>query len=971
LRRAAGLWPCALALALACPAAARADVAAYLGKPVISVTLAIEGQRTTDESLTNLVTSLPGRPLSMIEVRETIGRLFSLGRFEDVQVDASPAAGGVALRYDLTPVHPVTKITFAGSTSEPGIDTSALRRAVVDRYGVSPSLGRADEMARVVADQLADGGYLHARVDPHAEIFHHPDRATLVFDVAPGPRTTIASIVIDGDAGVSRGALLDMLDVSEGDAYERQQLEDRFDRYLENRRKSAHYLAQISLSEELTDGDRQAHLTLTVDQGPVVQIAFAGDQLPANRLADLVPVEREGSADEDLLEDSSLRIEAFLRGQGYRDAAAPYTREETDGRLLITFLVHKGAEYRVATFDVAGNASIPTEALLPLLRTHVGGPFSQAALNADVAVIQAAYRRQGFASASATAASSPIANESRPDEIAVGVTITVVEGARTLVTGIEFTGNTTVPTADLRRVVGLEIGQPYVATQLVADQDVLVGHYADLGYPSTTVSAVPHFNTGLTGADVEFAIQEGTRFFVDHIVLIGNAHTSADTILRAMQLHPGDPIGRAALNNSQQRLVALGLFRRVRIEQVPHGSGNRRDIVVTVEEAPATTIGYGAGVEGRLRVVRSESSGGVASERFEVAPRASFDITRNNLFGKNRTLTFSTSFSLYPKDSPFFANQPQTQTGGGFGFAEYRLLGAYREPRLAGTDADFSASGTLEQQIRSSFNFARRTASATVTRRMTSSVFVTGGYQLQRTQVFDVQVDPSMQNQLDRTFSKYRLSSITGSIIRDTRNDTLNPSLGFLLSGNAQLAALNLGSEAGFTKLFLSGQAYHTVPHARGTVFAGSVRVGMGFPRQVISTQADGSRQTEAADLLPESERFFAGGDTTVRGFALDRLGTPATIVDGFPIGGDGLVILNAEMRVPLWGQLGAVGFVDSGNVFPHVSDIDLGGLRSSVGFGIRFGSPFGPIRADLGFKVHRQPGEGLTAFHLSFGQAF
>ncbi len=219
MRRVAALWLCALAIALARPATVRAAVADYLGKPVVSVTLTIEGQQTTDESLGDLVTSMPGHPLSMTEVRETIGRLFSLGRFEDVQVDASPAAGGVALRYDLTPVHPVTRITFTGNTDQPGVDTGALRRAVVDRYGVSPSLGRADEMARVVADQLADVGYLHARVDPHAEIFHHPDRATLVFNTDPGPRSTIASIVVDGDAGVSRGALLDMLDVAQGDPY--------------------------------------------------------------------------------------------------------------------------------------------------------------------------------------------------------------------------------------------------------------------------------------------------------------------------------------------------------------------------------------------------------------------------------------------------------------------------------------------------------------------------------------------------------------------------------------------------------------------------------------------------------------------------------------------------------------------------------------------------------------------------------
>ena len=89
------------------------------------------------------------------------------------------------------------------------------------------------------------------------------------------------------------------------------------------------------------------------------------------------------------------------------------------------------------------------------------------------------------------------------------------------------------------------------------------------------------------------------------------------------------------------------------------------------------------------------------------------------------------------------------------------------------------------------------------------------------------------------------------------------------------------------------------------------------------------------------------------------------------PIGGNGLVIFNAELRVPVAGGLGVVGFVDTGNVFARVSNIDLGELRTAVGSGVRYKSPFGPIRFDLGFKVNRQPGEGLTAWFISFGQAF
>ena len=128
---------------------------------------------------------------------------------------------------------------------------------------------------------------------------------------------------------------------------------------------------------------------------------------------------------------------------------------------------------------------------------------------------------------------------------------------------------------------------------------------------------------------------------------------------------------------------------------------------------------------------------------------------------------------------------------------------------------------------------------------------------------------------------------------------------------------------------------------------------------------------------LPVSERFFAGGDTTVRGFALDRLGDIETIdKDGFPKGGHGLIVLNAELRIPVGRGIGAVGFFDAGNVFANAGDVSLGKVRGTVGMGIRYQSPIGPIRVDLGMKLDRRQLENgsrerLTALHVSIGQAF
>jgi outer membrane translocation and assembly module TamA len=170
-------------------------------------------------------------------------------------------------------------------------------------------------------------------------------------------------------------------------------------------------------------------------------------------------------------------------------------------------------------------------------------------------------------------------------------------------------------------------------------------------------------------------------------------------------------------------------------------------------------------------------------------------------------------------------------------------------------------------------------------------------------------------------------------------------------------------------------------------VFAAGARLGLatGFQREVIRLDADGRPVLDAGgapimDLVqevPASERFFAGGDTTVRGFALDRLGTPATLdVNGVPKGGDAVVILNGELRAPLGKNFSGVAFLDLGNVFANVRDVDLMSLRGGAGFGLRYGSPIGPIRFDIGFKLDRHrfldgTRESPFELYIGVGQAF
>lgn len=970
-RRAGPVPAAAVLLATVLAGTGRADVGDYLGKLVGSVRLVVEGRDTTDAALTGVVETRAGAPLSMAAVRESVSHLFSLGRFEDVRVEATLRGGRVALVYDLSPIHEVTRIAFAGTVDAPGVDTDRLRAAATDRYGPTPALGRAVDVARAVADALEERGYLHARVAPRAELHHHPDRATIVLTLDVGDRTRVGTVQVVGLPAAEHAGLLRALDLKSGAPYERDVLAARIDQWVEGRRRHGYDEMRLTPTVALADRDRLANLTLTVVPGPHVRVVFTGDALPSGLPRDMVPVEREGSVDEDLLEDSTNRIEAYLRAAGYRDAAAPHTRAEQAGELTITFDVRKGSLYRVRTVGIAGNAALPLTAFAGRLRTREGQPFASASLDADVSAMEALYRRNGFASARVQAAVDVARRPGGAPDIPVDVRISVREGARTVVGSVRLEGNASVASDTLRRNLAVQPGRPFYAADLALDRDAIQLQYANLGYPNATVGGAPGLSADGTRADVVYTIQEGPRVFVDHVLIIGNVRTSRRTILRELRFKPGDPLGLAAVNESQRRLASLGLFRRVRIAELSHGGESRRDVLVTVEEAPATTISYGGGFEVRPRIVRSGAAG-VASTRLEFAPRASFDVGRANLFGKRRSVNLFTSVGRLLNSS-----------AGNSGFTEYRVLGTYREPQLFGTAADAAVTATLEQQLRSSFDFTRRSLTVDVGRKLTRTVSASGGYQIQTVEVFNENISPSDKLLIDRLFPQVRLSSFSGSLIRDTRNDPIDPTEGGYLSANGQLAARAIHSEVGFAKTFMTAEVFHTLPHTRGIVFAGDARLGMarGFPRPALDAAGQpilgDNGRPEIVEDLPPSERFFAGGDTTVRGFSLDELGTPATIdQNGFPIGGNALVIFNAELRVPVRGGLGVVGFLDSGNVFRDTGDIDLGALRSSVGFGVRYRSPVGPIRVDLGFKLGRRnivPGrrEALTALHISLGQAF
>jgi outer membrane protein assembly factor BamA len=225
---------------------------------------------------------------------------------------------------------------------------------------------------------------------------------------------------------------------------------------------------------------------------------------------------------------------------------------------------------------------------------------------------------------------------------------------------------------------------------------------------------------------------------------------------------------------------------------------------------------------------------------------------------------------------------------------------------------------------------------------------VTYGYSFARVHSFDLDPNPNFP-----AFDVVvKIARVTGTYAWDTRDDPSNARTGWFHSSGLDYGPARLGSDFRFVRYL--AQQYYFKTLGETLVLASGVRVG--------AAKAFGQ------DLIP-SERFFGGGGTTVRGFAEDGLGSQNFFGD--PVGGNGLLLLNQEVRFPVFKWVRGVGFLDAGNVFARASGISLTDLEAGGGFGLRIESPFALIRVDYGLPLTRRAQEPRGRWYFGIGQTF
>jgi outer membrane protein assembly factor BamA len=592
------------------------------------------------------------------------------------------------------------------------------------------------------------------------------------------------------------------------------------------------------------------------------------------------------------------------------------------------------------------------------------------------------YRSNGFAAATVVA---QVDDNYGKKEGNLFIHFVIHEGVQTRVSDLRIEGNQAFGQEELLGVVASSPGQPYSEASVGSDRANILALYFNEGFPEATFeSTVEPLNAqpastetpantlqdkaSETRADKKVAplqqdavrlvykIHEGPQTHVRRVLVTGYDHTRPNVIQREVQVKPAQPLREGQVVDSQRRLYNLGVFNRVTISpQNPAGTDPDKDIVVLVEEAKRYTIAYGGGFE----VQRLGSTTDPAAGEIQAAPRGIFEISKLNLTGRADSLSLKLRGSTLQGRALLGYSSPST----------------FGDPKLS-----FQATTFLEKtQDINTFTETHYEVSVQLTNQLSHATTLLGRYSFRKVLVSNLNIPPE---EIPLFQQPTLISQFSASWVRDTRDNPADAAKGWLNSADLGVSDTYIGSSASFLRFLYQNSSYH--PIKRRFSFARSVRVGVLAPyRDTVSLTFPAPTVEPLPRVIPLPERLFAGGGTSLRGFALNQAG-PRDSITGFPVGGQALLIFNQEFRFPMrlpWvgNKVGGTLFYDGGNVFSRVSRInlhwsspkpifdpanpkqclsncsnELNYFSHTIGFGARYATPVGPIRVDLGYALNR-----------------
>lgn len=737
---------------------------------------------------------------------------------------------------------------------------------------------------------------------------------------------TITAIKVKNNRAISSETILSKVRTKVGDKFSQDLLNEDLKRLY-----ATQYFTDVSI--DVADHEGGVAVTFVVEEKSVIEdIVFKGNKVfRAQKLKATMKSKPNEMLNPALLIQDISEIKSLYVKKGYPSADVKYTidlNKETN-KAIINITIDESTRVTVKKVDVTGNKIVKTNAIRKILGTKPAwlfnaGVFQDDVLQEDVEKIKAMYDDVGYLDAQVTP---------KLDYAEGGKTLNVIfvieEGKPYLVGSIAVKGNLVFPEKDIRKKIKMVSGKPFSSRALRDDAVAIRQYYYNYGYMNAVVDIERNVDQAANKIDIVYNVDAKEIVYVGKVEIRGNLKTKDIVVRRELRVYPGEKYNGEKMRRSKERIYNLGFFENVSFETEPTEKPNVQNLIVNVKESKTGEFSFGGGYSSVDMLVG-----------FAEVTQRNFDLFNWPYFtGGGQNLSIRAEIGMVRNNYNISWTDPWI-----FGY-----------PFLFGFDV-YRASHTQSTDLGWSYDEVRTGGNIRLGKEFTDNLRGDLSYKLEDVKISNLISNASQdfQNEVGSNW----ISALTYEMTWDTRDNVFNPGKGYIINGSIQDAGGVFGGDKNFVKGTFGVSYYHTF-----------------FEKFVIELKGRGglSGPYGSSDEVPVYERFYAGGANTIRGYKERRVG-PRDPGSDEPIGGEAIVLGNAELTFPLYENIlkGAV-FYDVGNVWRRNEDFLVGGhYRAGVGVGVRVKTPVGPVRVDYGYPLNRQEGDSSTGeFYFSMSRGF
>jgi len=670
---------------------------------------------------------------------------------------------------------------------------------------------------------------------------------------------------------------------------------------------------------KVEDFEGGVKLTFVVTERPFVRdLSFAGNKrLDAAALQEKIDLKLGGVYNPVEVTRAAEKLKEFYEEEGYFEVGiSPDVTKLPDGDVAVTFRIVEGRKMTIEKVVIEGTQGVKPEKIKEILLTQerqyyiLRGTVQRQKLEDDVDRIVAFYNDNGYIQARVESTETQVDRQNAR----VIIRIVVVEGPQFRVGGVDITGNNVLPIEEIRRRVQLKPNDIYSRAKLRDSAKDIGDVYGTIGRASADINPQIALDVPNRKVNITFEIVEGPEVFVERINISGNTRSQEKILRREIPMHEGDLFTTQKLERAKQKLRNLNYFEKVETKTTPGSSKDKIVVNIEVTEKPTGLFSIGGGY--------SSQDGALGT----------LDLSQNNFLGRGWQVFLrlrggaTTQQGTIGFTEPWLFDRPLAA-----GFDLYNNRRIYNDYTINALGGDIRMGHPLGDYAR--WNLI---------------------YRLEQDDLTGV--NPNASSELLDAKGTTITSIIGGSVGRDTRDNLAEPTKGNFSTIGADFAGIGTQDNR-YIRMSAS-----TIQHQSlwfGHVLSGRLGVGyeLGWSNKPV----------------PLFERFYLGGPNSIRSFNLRQV-SPVD-ESGTRIGGNFQVLGNLEYTIPtFWGVRLAL-FFDVGNVYgPDEAigtKIDLTNLKYAVGSGLRWNSPFGPIRIDYGVNPDPKKGDKFGQFHFAVGTAF